>query len=184
MKNWYSGIYKSLIIASVISFIIYFFSSGSVSLGAMISGYSVLTLSIIMILYIILFNTMQLNNNENFFTTLLNVMTICGPFLLMLGVIGFILYLVIFYKNRILLGRVSNSYTIFINMNIIMILLQVYLVYNSINTEKFEKTKTLSSMTSSVLYLFGVISAISSLTLFTILNKFSADGFHLLESTF
>ena len=56
MKNWYSSIYKSLIIASVLSFIIYFFTSGNVSLGALISGYSVLTLSIMMILYIILYN--------------------------------------------------------------------------------------------------------------------------------
>ncbi len=181
MTNWYSSIYKSLIIASVISFIIYFFSSGNVSLGALISGYSVLSMSIFMILYIILFNLLQVTQNKGFFQTLLTMITTCGPFLLMLFVIGFVLYLVIKYKNRILSGHVSNSYTTFSNITIIMILLQVYLVYNSITTDKFESTRQLSKITTSLLYLYGVISVISSITLFTILSQFSAVGF---QSTF
>jgi hypothetical protein len=181
MTNWYSGIYKSLIIASVISFIIYYFSSGNVSLGALISGYSVLTLSILMILYIILFNLLQATQNQGFFQSMLTMITACGPFLLMLFIIGFTLYSIIKYKNRILLGHVSNGYTIFSNITVLMILLQVYLVYNNINTDKFETTKKLSKITTSILYLYGVITAISSITLFTILNNFSADGFRLLE---
>ena len=181
MTNWYSGIYKSLIIASVISFIIYYFSSGNVSLGALISGYSVLTLSIMMILYIVLFNLLQVNQNQGFFQTMLTMITSCGPFLLMLFIIGFTLYSIIKYKNRILLGHVSNGYTIFSNITVLMILLQVYLVYNNINTDKFETTKKLSKITTSILYLYGVITAITSITLFTILNNFSADGFRLLE---
>jgi len=80
-----------------------------------------------------------------------------------------------------LLGHVSSGYSTFTNITILMILLQVYLVYNSINTNKFESTHQLSKITSSLLYLYGVISVISSITLFTILNKFSADGFHLLK---
>jgi hypothetical protein len=181
MTNWYSGIYKSLIIASVISFIIYYFSSGNVSLGALISGYSVLTLSILMILYIILFNLLQATQNQGFFQSILTMITACGPFLLMLFVIGFTLYSIIKYKNRILLGRVSNGYATFSNITILMTLLQVYLVYTNINTDKFETTKKLSKITTSILYLYGVITAISSITLFTILNNFSADGF---QSTF
>jgi len=181
MTNWYSGIYKSLIIASVISFIIYYFSSGDVSLGALISGYSVLTMSILMILYIILFNLLQVTQNKGFFQSLLTMITACGPFLLMLFVIGFVLYLVIKYKNRILSGHVYTGYNTFTNITILMILLQVYLVYNNINSDKFESTYRLSKITTSLLYLYGVISVISSITLFTILNNFSADGFHLLK---
>ena len=184
MTNWYSGIYKSLIIASVISFIIYYFSSGNVSLGALISGYSVLTLSIIMILYIILFILLQVTQNQGFFQSILTMITACGPFLLMLFVIGFTLYSIIKYKNRILLGRVSNGYATFSNITILMTLLQVYLVYTNINTDKFETTKKLSKITTSILYLYGVITAISSITLFTILNNFSADGFQSTFSTF
>jgi hypothetical protein len=176
MKNWYSSIYKSLLIATVIMFIIYNFSSGNVSLGAMISGYSILTFAIMMILYIVLYNVLQTTQNSGFFQTLLTMLSTCGPFLLMLFIIGFILYLVIIYKNRILLGHVSSGFTTFSNIAIILILLQVYLVYNNISSDKFEMSKKLSKVTTSILYLYGVITAICSVTIFTILTKFSADG--------
>ena len=184
MTNWYSGIYKSLIIASVISFIIYFFSSGDVSLVALISGYSVLTFGIMMILYIILYNLLQTTQNNNF-QMLLSMITTCGPFLLIFGIVGLVLYLIITYKERILLGHVPNSFYIFNNITIILILLQVYLIYNNITNNKFETTQKLSKMKTSILYLYGVITAISSITLFNILTNFSADGFSTLNlSTF
>jgi hypothetical protein len=177
MANWYSGIYKSLLIASVISFIIYFFSSGTVSLGAIISGYCMIILSIMMILYIILFNLLQTTQNVGLGQMFLSIILNCGPFLLMLGIIGLVLFLVITYKDKILVDHVPDSYKVFNNITIIMILLQVYLLYNNINNGKFETTQKLSKVTISLLYLYGVISAISSITLFTILKSFSADGF-------
>jgi hypothetical protein len=155
---------------------IYFFASGIVSLGAVISGYCMIVLSIIMILYIILFNLLQLKESGSNLQILLNIVKTCGPFLLMLFTIGFILYLVITFKERIISGRVANGYTTFSNIIIIMILLQVYLVYNSINTNKFEIDNKIPSITTSILYLYGVITIICTITMNTILNKFSADG--------
>jgi hypothetical protein len=52
MKNWYASVYKALIMTSVIAFIISFYSTGTVSLGALLSGYSVLILAVMMILLI------------------------------------------------------------------------------------------------------------------------------------
>jgi hypothetical protein len=176
MKNWYSGIYNSLIIASIISFIIYFFSSGDTSLGAILCGYSLILIALIMIIYIVLYNLMLANQESNFLYLLLSMIMTCGPFLLMLYVIGFVLYLIIQYRDKIILSHVSGSYFTFTNITILMIVIQTYLLYNNINNDKFEKTKTLSKVTSSLLFLFGVIAAISSMTLFTVLNKFTADG--------
>ena len=176
MKNWYSGIYKAFLIGSVISFIIYMVTTGNMSLGAMISGYSILILSIMMILYVLLYNVLQTTQNASFFQSLLSMMSTCGPFLLMLLIIGFVLYLVIKFKDKILLGHVSNGYSTFSNIIIILLLLQIYIVYNNISTEKFQTSKMLSKVTNSILYLYGVITAICSITLFTILNNFSADG--------
>lgn len=176
MKNWYSSIYKAFLIGSVISFIIYFVTSGNTSLGAMISGYSILILTTMMILYIILYDVLQLTQNASFFQSLLSMIFACGPFLLILFVIGFVLYLIIKFKNKILSGHISSGYATFSNIIIILLLLQVYLIYNGISSEKFETTKRLSKVTNSILYLYGVIAAICSITLFTILNNFSADG--------
>ena len=55
MALWYSSVYKAFILASVIAFLICFFSSGTVSFGAALAGYSLLIMSIMLIL-IILFN--------------------------------------------------------------------------------------------------------------------------------
>jgi hypothetical protein len=176
MKNWYSSVYKAFLLGSIVSFIIYFITSGNTSLGAMISGFSILILTIMLILYIILYNVLQATQNASFFQSLLAMIFACGPFLLMMFVIGFVLYLVIKFKSKILSGHVSSGYATFSNIIIVLLLLQIYLVYNGINTEKFETTKRLSKVTNSILYLYGVITAISSITLFTILNNFSADG--------
>lgn len=176
MKNWYSSIYKAFLIGSIISFVIYFVTSGNTSLGAMISGYSILTLTIFMILYLILYNVLQTTQNSSFFQSLFSMIFACGPFLLILFVIGFVLYLIIKFKNKILAGHVSSGYNTFSNIIIVLLLLQIYLIYNGINTDKFETTKMLSKITNSILYLYGVITAICSITLFIILNNFSADG--------
>lgn len=176
MKNWYLSVYKAFLIGSVLSFIISFVTSGNTSLGAMISGYSILTLTILMILYLILYNVLQATQNSSFFQSLLAMIFACGPFLLMMFVIGFVLYLVIKFKSRILSGHISSGYTTFVNIIIILLLLQIFLIYNGINTDKFETTKTLSKITNSILYLYGVITAICSINLFLILNNFSADG--------
>ena len=153
MSSWYSSIYKAFIISAIISFVIGFFSEGKVSLGSYITGYSVLILGIMMILLT------------------------AGPFLLMLGVIAFILYLMITYKSIILQGHVANGYHSFSNINIILILIQLYIVYTNISSDSFEKTGKMSKVTSSMVYLLGVLSTITSIILYTILRYFTTDGF-------
>jgi hypothetical protein len=138
IQNWYSSIYRAFLIGSAILFIIYMVTKGSLSLGAMITGYSVLLFSIIMILYIIVYNVLQTTQKQSFFKSLLSMLFICGPFLLTFFIIGFVLYLVIKFKNKILLGRVSSGYNTFSNIIIILLLLQIYIVYNGINTDKFQ----------------------------------------------
>ena len=113
MSNWYNGIYKGFIIAGVISFIIAFFSQGEVSLGAYIAGYAVLILAIIMILIILLNNIFRVTKDESTLKLILSIILTTGPFLLMLGVIGFILYLMITYKNNIIAGRSHLSLNIY-----------------------------------------------------------------------
>jgi hypothetical protein len=50
---------------------------------------------------------------------------------------------------------------------------------NNINDEKFEATGKLSKVTSSMIYLLGVLTAISSIILNTILKYYSTDGFRV-----
>jgi hypothetical protein len=177
MSGWYSSIYKAFIISSIISFVIGFFSEGKVSLGSYITGYSVLILGIMMILLILFNSIMKITEGQSIFQILYTILLTAGPFLLMLGVIAFILYLMITYKSIILQDHVANGYHSFSNINIILILIQLYIVYTNISSDSFEKTGKMSKVTSSVVYLLGVLSAITSIILYTILRYFTTDGF-------
>ena len=177
MRNWYSSIYKSLIIASVICFIINYFTTGETSYGAVLAGYSILTLGILMIMLIIFNNILQVTNNDSVFKIIYIMLMNAGPFMLQLSVIGIMLYLIIFYKNSILSGEVSKGYYTFSNITIFLLLFQIYVVYNNISTDKFENSKKMSLLTTSTLYLFGIITLITSLINFSILKYFTADGF-------
>jgi len=177
MSGWYSSIYKALIISAIISFVIGFFSEGNVSLGSYITGYSVLILGIMMILLILFNSIMKITEGQSILQILYTILLTAGPFLLMLGVIGFILYLMITYKSIILQGHVANGYHSFSNINIILILIQLYIVYTNISSDSFEKTGKMSKVTSSMVYLLGVLSTITSIILYTILRYFTTDGF-------
>lgn len=181
MSNWYSSVYKALIMASVVAFAIGFFSQGKVSLGAILSGYSVLILAVMMILLILFKGLIKVTNGQSTFQVLLTIITTTGPFLLMLGVIGFILYLIINYKTNIIANHVSPSYYTFSNIAIILFLIQIYFVYTNIDSEKFTSTGQISKVTSSLIYLLGVLTLSCSLILFTVLKYYTTDGFRPLH---
>lgn len=191
MKDWYSSIYKACIFASLISFIIGFFTESKTSLGAYIAGYSVLTLGIMMIL-IILFNSVLRNTSNgstkgsdastkgsdaSTFQILYTILITSGPFLLIFAVISFVLYLLINYKDNIINGHVAPSYSSFSNIIILLLLIQVYLVYTNITAENFESNGKISKVNSSFIYLLGLLTAICSIILGTILKYYSTDGF-------
>ena len=181
MSNWYNSIYKGFIITGVIAFIIGFFTQGEISISAYIAGYSVLVLAIIMLLIILINNILRVNQGQSSFESFFSIIMSTGPFLLMLGVIGFTLYLIITYKNNIISGHLSPGYASFSNINAILILIQLYIVYLNISSDKFESTGKISPVTSSVIYLLGVLEGICSIILLTILKYFTTDGFRLLK---
>ena len=78
---------------------------------------------------IVLFkNILNVTQNEGLLKTIGLVLMNTGPFLLMFGVIVFILYLLIFYKNTIIEEHVSQGFSSFSNILIILSLIQVYIV--------------------------------------------------------
>lgn len=182
MKDWYSTIYKACIIASIIAFIIGFTTQSETSLGAYISGYSVLILGILMILVILLSNILRVSQNASTFQLLISIILTVGPFLLILAVISFVLYLLINYKNNIISGDVAPGYTSFSTIISLLIFIQLYLVYTNIDTDKFQITGKIPRITSSFIYLLGVINAICSIILYTILKYYTTDGFTKLNN--
>jgi hypothetical protein len=179
---WYSGVYKALIIGSVVSFLISFFSTGKMSYNSLISGYSTLTLGIMLILTILISKILEITKNDTTSQMLITILISLGPFLLMLTVIGFILYLIIFYKTPILDNHVSQSYYTFSNITIILLLIQIYIVYKNITTKEFDVSGKISKVTSSLIYLIGVLSSLSAMIIYIVLKYFRTDGFKVLNN--
>ena len=176
MSDWYSTIYKACIYASIVAFIIGFFTSSSASLGAYLAGYSVLILGIMMILVILFSHILKVTANDSTLQILYSIFITSGPFILMLAVISFVLYLLIRYKNNIIEGHIAPGYNSFSNIIVILLMIQLLIVMNNINTEKFELSGKMSKVTSSMIYLLGVLTGISSIILYTILKYYSTDG--------
>jgi len=177
MNEFYSTVYKACIYASIVAFIIGFFTSSSTYLGAYLAGYSLLIFGIMMILFILFSHVLKTTSKDSALQILSSILMTSGPFILMLGVISFVLYLLIQYKNNITEGHISPNYNSFSNIIVMLLMLQVYLIMNNINTEKFQTTGKISNVTSSIIYLLGVLTGISSIILYTILKYYSTDGF-------
>ena len=177
MSNWYSTIYKACIIAGMISFILGFFTTSETSLGAFIAGYSVIILAILMIILVSVNNILITDGNDSILQFLYSTLMICGPFIFILGIITFVLYLLIKYQTSIVDENTAPGYNSYSNIIVILSLIQIYLIYRNITTEDFDKTGKLPKLTSSIIYLIGVITAINSLSLYRILEYYSTDGF-------
>jgi hypothetical protein len=182
MEDWYSSIYKAFILAVIISFTISVFTSGVTSYNSSIAGFSILILAIMMILTMIITKVLKVPSlNISTLQLIMSILLPIGPFLLMLLIISFILYLIVNYKNAILENRISPNYHTFSNITIILLLVQLFIVYKNIFTRDFENSGKLSKITSSMLYLVGVLSVSSTMIIYIILKYFRTDGFSNIE---
>lgn len=161
MKGWYSSVFKGFMIASVVSFIISFATSGKTSYGAELSGYSMNVLAIFLILLILF--------QKKSFTT-------SGCFVLLLAVIGFIMYSIIMYKDNIINGHVAPYLKTYTSISTILIMIQTYIIYSSIFNDTFDKTSVISTVNIYLLCLLSVFTLACALIIFVILKYYTTDG--------
>lgn len=177
MEPILSSIYKSCIYTAFIAFIIGFFTTSTTSFGAYIAGYSVLILGIMLILVVLFANILKFSANNSMLQVIMSVFSTAGPFILIFGVISFMLYLLITYKNIIIQGNTAPGYNSFTNITVMLLLIQLYMIYGITTSEKFETSGKMSMVQMNLIYLLGVITAISTIILHTILKYYTTDGF-------
>lgn len=166
--------HKSIIATSAAFFMIYFLflltdSPANIIFGAHVFGYltlviGVLTLVVSNVIKIIA-KTTETNgrNDKQALSTILSILT---PFILTIGSMITILYLIVSNKNAIVQKQVSTSYYSFSNIAIILFFMQIFLIY-------YHGDKPI---TYNLLYLLGLLTSICGIILYTILNYFSTDG--------
>lgn len=176
INKFFSLIYKAFMLASAICFIISFSTSGMSSFGATMAGYGML----IMAVFLILLNLVQtslagLTGKSIFYSMLIIIMTV-GPFFLLLGTVGFLMYLLITYKTPILADQVPPYYAVFNRITLAFLLLQLFIAYYYMNTPEYQKTNKMSKIGSALMYLFGVFALTGSLGIYVALTYFRTDG--------
>ena len=161
MEDWYLSVCKALLIVGKISFIISFGTSGETSYGAELSGYSSITLAIMLIL-LMLFKYK-------------NPMAILA-FLWLLAIIGFILFSVLTHKNQIINGHVPTYYSTFIEVSMILIIIQTLVIYSSVFTTKFKDNGIISPINIYSSYLLTSLTMMCSIIIYIMLKYYTTDG--------
>ena len=178
MNTWITNIYKAFIYVSAILFIIALNTSGNTSINANISGYSTMIISLLIIMMVVINNFNQtLNVDINYLQVIFNALFTIGPFILILVIIGFLMYLLIYYKKIISEGHISSSYYTFSFLSSMLALLQIYVLYNATTSKQFQKTHLLSKITNSIVCFTAVINSICALILYIILKYYTTDGY-------
>lgn len=169
--DWYATLYKACMYASGIAFLLGFFTEKTTSYGAYLAGYSVLTLGIMMLL-VVLFARLDIAHSS--LTQLAySILSTSGPFVLMLGVLTFVLYNLVAFQRTIVQGHVAPSYYSFSNLVVILLMVQLYMVIQHLNSGR----PGLPRVTTSVLYLLGTVTGMCAVLLHTVLKYYSTDGF-------
>ena len=99
-----------------------------------------------------------------------------GPFLVFLGILIYMIYLLGVNFNKIASGNISSSYYNFMYIFIVLLMVQIYIFYNSIQSVQFKTTSTINSVTSTLIYLLELVNIIVVITIGIILKYFSTDG--------
>jgi hypothetical protein len=170
--NWYSNVYNSLIVTGIIIVLCTLGSNSSSGLTGTITGYSFIITGSLLLMGFLL-NNMNSSSNSS---TLISKLVTVGPFIVLIGILIYMIYLLSYYFTQITNGNVANSFNTFMNIFIALFGLQMYIFYTGMKNKNFKETGTLTKVTGLILYLLELINIIVVITLGIILKYFSTDG--------
>jgi len=181
--TWDVYLWKSIIIAAVITFMIYMFTTGVNSLNAAIAGYSLLIITIMGILIQLIRKPITNQEGVSTLKMIWNILILTGPFFIILSIIGLMLYLFISNKNSIINNEVSQSFNTFSNITLFLIFILIYFIYNNVMCDGPQCGDSKSGqLNNSIMYLLSIITIASTGIVYTILTFYRTDGFQVLKN--
>jgi hypothetical protein len=180
--TWDVYLWKSTIIAAIITFLIGMFTTGVNSLNASIAGYSLLIITIMGISIQLIRTPISNKDGDSTLKMIWNILMQTGPFFIILGIIGLMLYLLVANKNPIIKNEVSQSFNTFSNITLFLILILIYFIYNNVMCDGVDcdSGKT-GKMNNSIMYLLSILTIVSTGIVYTILTFYRTDGFQGLK---
>lgn len=176
--QFYANIFKAFLLVAVILFITSYATSGASRFNANIVAYFILTISFLMMSIMVMnifFKYHVLNNLSAF----LQLFSMLAPIILLVFSVGYMLYLMINNKNKILRNRVSSSYYTFSNIGLILLGLQTYILYQNTDTSAFKISGKIPGVALGFIYLLAVFSIVCIINMHIILKYFTTDGFEV-----
>jgi magnesium-transporting ATPase (P-type) len=180
--TWDVYLWKSTIIAAVITFIIGMFTTGVNSLNASIAGYSLLIVTIMGILIQLIRKPITNEEGVSTLKMVWNILMLTGPFFIILGIIGLMLYLFVSNKNPIINNEVSQSFYTFSNITLFLILILIYFIYNNVMCDGADCNGKTGKLNNSIMYLLSILTVVSTGIVYTILTFYRTDGFQVLKN--
>jgi len=134
---------------------------------AFINGYRALLCSIIFMFSLIWYRA----SGVSFYRLAISLF----PFIMLMGIITWLLVLLHKYYDRITGDKVSEYYVSFVNMTTVLILVQLAIIVTSVTDSYFENNRSLQPKIFSILMLLGTINFIVVITLGVILKSYVTD---------
>jgi len=170
--NWYSNIYNSLIVVGIIIIICTIGSTSASNLTGTITGYSFIITGTLLLMGYLMNNMNTSQTGSSIISQLITV----GPFVVLIGILVYMIYLLSYYFKQITNGNVASSYFNFMNIFIVLLMVQMFIFYNGMRDKRFIETGAIGKVTGLVLYFLEIINIIVVITLGIILKYFSTDG--------
>lgn len=99
-----------------------------------------------------------------------------GPFVCVLGVLGFLLYMNIQFKDKIASGHLPDDYYLFNNLNIFVILAEAVIFFTGMQQTQGSDTLYLPLSYGTFLYFLFLVNVNMALIQYNILRYFTTDG--------
>jgi hypothetical protein len=174
MENkWYTIIYNSLLLVGLIIIFCTVGSNSASNLTGTIIGYSFVVTGVLLLIGYLLSN-INANFGANF--SIVSGLITVGPFVLLVGILIYMIYLLSYYFSQIIAGHISSGYYTFMNIFIILLAVEFYIFYSSMQEKAFKTTGTIGKVTGMILYLLEIVSIVTLITLGIVLKYFSTDG--------
>lgn len=163
-----TNISYSLLVAGFIIVIVTTGLTNQNSLTALISGYSVLLVSLLFLLWLNWLNM----DTVPIFIIIKNMF----PFLTIITLIILLITFLSVYFDRIASNHVSSYYYTFSNLSTIFLAVQIFLLFRELTNKQFELTKSINPRVFSTLMLLTTINAIIIGTLGIVLKFYITQG--------
>ena len=177
--NWFQVLYTSIFFAGTLLLLFPIFITMPNPTKLVIISYSLLTLTLGMVtthVYLKMAGRLNEFYKIGLFTFLYNIVRLLAPFLVVLALLTYSLYLYGTYQEIIDKRRTSQQYYVFSTMSLILMIIQFIILFNGLGTQEYKTDHLLPRIYTTGMTFFGVLNGYILLVMGYMLSSYTTDG--------